>query len=99
MRGRFELYISWKPPEVPLGKITRYDVKVNGDTMYSGMALHYDACRLRPDTEYAITVSVEGGGGGGGGGIGPKGLGDGSYILEGADYWRHDVLGHYDMCG
>ena len=57
VRGRFELHISWKPPEVPLGKITRYDVKMNGDIVYSGMELHYAVRRLRPDTEYVFTVS------------------------------------------
>ena len=58
VRGRFELHISWKPPEVPLGKITRYDVKMNGEIIHSGMELHYDVRRLRPDTEYVFTVSA-----------------------------------------
>ena len=57
VRGRFELHVSWKPPEVPLGKITRYDVKMNGEVIYSGMDLHVDARRLRPDTEYTFTVA------------------------------------------
>ena len=58
VRGRNELHVSWKPPENPLGKTTRYDVRLNGEVMYSGMDLHYVVRRLKPDTEYVVTVRV-----------------------------------------
>lgn len=58
VRGRNELHVSWKPPENPLGKITRYDVRLNGEVHYSGMDLHHVVRRLKPDTEYTVTVST-----------------------------------------
>ncbi|KAJ8300561.1 hypothetical protein KUTeg_022080 [Tegillarca granosa] len=33
--GRNEIHISWHPPEVPLGRITRYDVIMNNKVIYS----------------------------------------------------------------
>ena len=57
VRGRSEMHISWKPPEVPQGKLTRYDLAMNGDVIYSGTDLHYTVLRLRPDTEYTFIVS------------------------------------------
>jgi hypothetical protein len=56
VRGRNEMNVSWKAPEVPLGRISRYEVVMNGEVIYSGMDLHYIARRLKPDTEYSFMV-------------------------------------------
>ncbi|XP_064616049.1 LOW QUALITY PROTEIN: uncharacterized protein LOC135480207 [Liolophura sinensis] len=56
--GRNEINVSWKPPEVPLGRITRYDLTMNGKLIYSGTDLSYGARRLVPDTEYAFVVTA-----------------------------------------
>ena len=56
MRGRNELHVSWKPPEVPLGRISRYDLLMDGEVVYSGTDLHHTARRLRPDKEYTFVV-------------------------------------------
>lgn len=54
--GRNELHITWEPPEVPLGRITRYDVLMNGKIIYSGTELSHTVRRLTPDTEYSFVV-------------------------------------------
>ena len=54
--GRKELQVSWKSPEVPLGRISRYDLSVNGEVVYSGTDLYYSVRRLKPDTEYIFMV-------------------------------------------
>nr|XP_022325273.1 uncharacterized protein LOC111125594 isoform X4 [Crassostrea virginica] len=54
--GRNELHVTWEPPEVPLGRITRYDVLMNGKIIYSGTELSYAVRRLTPDTEYSFVV-------------------------------------------
>ncbi|XP_048773172.1 uncharacterized protein LOC125678626 isoform X3 [Ostrea edulis] len=54
--GRNELHITWEPPEVPLGRITRYDVLMNGKIIYSGTDLSYTVRRLTPDTEYSFVI-------------------------------------------
>ena len=59
MRGRHELQVAWKPPVVPLGRITRYDLTSNGEVVYSGTELHYTVHRLRPDTEYSFVVCIK----------------------------------------
>ncbi|XP_033764202.1 uncharacterized protein LOC117345255 isoform X3 [Pecten maximus] len=56
--GRNEIHITWDPPEVPLGRITRYDLIMNSQCIYSGTDLSFTARRLTPDTEYAITVTA-----------------------------------------
>ena len=56
--GRNELHVTWEPPEVPLGRITRYDVLMNGKIIYSGTELSYAVRRLTPDTEYSFVVSL-----------------------------------------
>ncbi|KAK0065997.1 Usherin [Biomphalaria pfeifferi] len=54
--GRNEMHITWDPPEVPMGRITRYDVVSNGKVIYSGTDLSFSARRLTPDTEYTFTI-------------------------------------------
>ncbi|KAL8562936.1 hypothetical protein ACOMHN_004628 [Nucella lapillus] len=56
--GRHEMHITWEPPEVPLGRITRYDLSMNGKGVYSGMDLAFAALRLTPDTEYTFVVTA-----------------------------------------
>ena len=56
--GRNELHIAWDSPEVPLGRITRYDVLMNNKVVYSGTELSYTVRRLVPDTEYSFVVSI-----------------------------------------
>lgn len=55
--GRNELYVSWGPPEVPLGRLNRYDVIMNDKIIYSGNDLNIPVRRLTPDTEYSFVVS------------------------------------------
>ncbi|ESP04761.1 hypothetical protein LOTGIDRAFT_155985 [Lottia gigantea] len=54
--GRNEVHVSWASPEVPLGRITRYDVSMNGKTVHSGTDLSCSVHRLTPDTEYTFVV-------------------------------------------
>ncbi|GFR92056.1 usherin [Elysia marginata] len=56
--GRNEVHVSWEPPEVPMGRITRYDVSMNGKIIYSGTDLSVGARRLTPDTEYTFIVTA-----------------------------------------
>ncbi|KAH9512444.1 hypothetical protein Btru_039590 [Bulinus truncatus] len=56
--GRNEIHITWDPPEVPMGRITRYDVTMNGKIIFSGIDLSCSARRLSPDTEYTFTVTA-----------------------------------------
>lgn len=54
--GRNELYVSWGPPEVPLGRLNRYDVIMNDKIIYSGNDLNLPVRRLIPDTEYSFVI-------------------------------------------
>ncbi|XP_041370991.1 uncharacterized protein LOC121384598 [Gigantopelta aegis] len=54
--GRNEIHVSWGPPEVPLGRITRYDVVMNGRVVYSGTDLSFTTRRLTPDTDYTFII-------------------------------------------
>ncbi|KAF6033342.1 hypothetical protein EB796_008354 [Bugula neritina] len=56
--GRSEINVTWNPPQVPLGRITRYDVSSNGKVFYSGTDLHCTARHLQPNTEYTFVVTV-----------------------------------------
>ena len=59
VRGRCELFVSWKPPPVPMGRINRYDLSMDGNCIYSGTDLHFCVCRLKPDTEYTFLVNIQ----------------------------------------
>ncbi|XP_053381266.1 uncharacterized protein LOC123564877 isoform X2 [Mercenaria mercenaria] len=54
--GRNELYVSWVAPEVPLGRLNRYDVIMNDKIIYSGNDLNLPVRRLVPDTEYNFVI-------------------------------------------
>ncbi|XP_013414225.1 uncharacterized protein LOC106176403 isoform X2 [Lingula anatina] len=56
--GRNEIHVTWEAPEQPLGKITMYELKIDGKSVYSGMDMSYSARRLVPDKEYVFTVSA-----------------------------------------
>lgn len=56
--GRSEIGVTWNPPEVPLGRINRYDVIMNGKVIYSGTDLYCTARQLQANTEYTFFVSV-----------------------------------------
>ena len=56
VRGRNELHISWRPPEMPLGRFFRYDLVMNSEVIYSGTGQHFVARRLKPDKEYIVQV-------------------------------------------
>ncbi|XP_050389238.1 uncharacterized protein LOC126808515 isoform X1 [Patella vulgata] len=54
--GRNEVHVSWASPEVPFGRITRYDVIMNGKIIHTGTELSCSVHRLTPDTEYCFVV-------------------------------------------
>ncbi|BFZ20443.1 hypothetical protein BsWGS_23482 [Bradybaena similaris] len=56
--GRSEVHVSWEPPQLPQGRITRYDVSMNGKVIYSGTELSCSVHRLTPDTEYTFVVTA-----------------------------------------
>lgn len=57
--GRSVAHLTWDPPEAPLGKIFRYDVKINQKTLvYSGIQTYCNVTNLKPDTEYSFSVIV-----------------------------------------
>ncbi|XP_067940759.1 uncharacterized protein [Watersipora subatra] len=56
--GRSEINVAWTAPQVPLGRITRYDVAMNGKVIHSGTDLHCTARHLSPNTEYTFIVTV-----------------------------------------
>ena len=56
--GRNELYVTWGAPEVPLGRLNRYDVIMNDKIIYSGNDLNLPIRRLVPDTEYCFVVGL-----------------------------------------
>ncbi|KAF7254850.1 hypothetical protein EG68_08737 [Paragonimus skrjabini miyazakii] len=58
--GRSEVTVSWEPPKLTPGRITRYEVYLNRKKtpVYSGTAHHCRLIGLRPDTEYSFVVIV-----------------------------------------
>ena len=54
--GRNELHITWEAPSVPMGRINRYDLSMNGKGVYSGLERSCTMIRLIPDTEYTFVV-------------------------------------------
>jgi hypothetical protein len=54
--GRREILVRWQPPQVINGRLTRYDLNMNGKCVYSGVALEHQVVMLRPDTEYKFQV-------------------------------------------
>lgn len=58
MLGRHEIFVSWLPPVQPMGRIMKYELKQDGQVVYSGIELQYKCKRLTPHTEYTFTVCV-----------------------------------------
>jgi hypothetical protein len=54
--GTREVLVRWQPPEVVTGKLTRYELSMNGKCIYSGVALEHQVTMLKPDTEYRFEV-------------------------------------------
>ncbi len=54
--GRKELTVKWQPPQVITGKLTRYELMMNGKCVYSGLADNCQVNLLKPDTEYSFVV-------------------------------------------
>ncbi|XP_070532049.1 uncharacterized protein [Ptychodera flava] len=56
VRGRSEIFVSWDHPELPLGRLHRFELTQNGKVIYSGTDTSFTARRLKQDTEYVFTV-------------------------------------------
>nr|XP_006819045.1 PREDICTED: uncharacterized protein LOC102807909 [Saccoglossus kowalevskii] len=56
VRGRSEVFVSWDHPELPLGRLHRFELTQNGKVIYSGTDTSFTARRLKSDTEYIFTV-------------------------------------------
>eukprot|EP00118_Oscarella_pearsei_P006773 m.31278 g.31278 ORF g.31278 m.31278 type:complete len:944 (+) comp31472_c0_seq1:44-2875(+) len=54
--GRHEIFVTFLPPPQPLGQIRKYELKVDGRVVYTGVNMQYKCTRLTPDTEYVFTV-------------------------------------------
>ena len=50
--------VRWQPPQVITGKLTRYELMMNGRCVYSGLADNYQVNLLKPDTEYSFVVGI-----------------------------------------
>ena len=56
--GRREMHIKWQPPDVIIGRLTRYELLCNRRAIYSGTDQEYHATMLKSDTEYTMEVIV-----------------------------------------
>jgi hypothetical protein len=56
--GRKELTVKWQPPQVITGKLNRYELLMNGKSVYSGLAEYAQVQMLKPDTEYKFEVNT-----------------------------------------
>lgn len=54
--GRKELTVKWQPPQVITGKLNRYELLMNGKSVYSGLAEYTQIQMLKPDTEYKFEI-------------------------------------------
>ncbi|XP_075195246.1 usherin [Anomaloglossus baeobatrachus] len=48
--------IAWQNPERPNGEITNYELRRDGQLIYTGLDSHYHDFGLEPGTEYSYTV-------------------------------------------
>ena len=55
------LRVSWMAPEIPNGKITGYNIYVNGEKIETNMATpgSYVVTNLQPYTVYIIQVRIQ----------------------------------------
>ncbi|KAI7813022.1 hypothetical protein IRJ41_013808 [Triplophysa rosa] len=56
--GRHELQINWRAPAVPLGRLFKYELSVNGCVAYVGTERVYTARRLSANTAYTCIVTA-----------------------------------------
>ncbi|XP_078604221.1 uncharacterized protein LOC144877980 isoform X4 [Branchiostoma floridae x Branchiostoma japonicum] len=56
VQGRHEVFATWDLPEVLLGRLTKFELHVNGKIVYSGTDRSFKVTRLKPDTDYSVTV-------------------------------------------
>lgn len=54
--GKREILIRWQAPQVITGKLNRYELLMNGKTIYSGISCEYQVTMLKPDTEYRFEI-------------------------------------------
>ena len=55
--GKREILVKWQSPQLIIGKLTRYELKMNENSVYSGVDLEYQVTMLKPDTEYKFEVN------------------------------------------
>ncbi|XP_053139313.1 usherin [Hemicordylus capensis] len=51
-----QMNVSWSPPQIQNGEITKYILKLNGDELYVGKGLFRTVLNLQPYTKYDITL-------------------------------------------
>ncbi|XP_066293639.1 uncharacterized protein [Branchiostoma lanceolatum] len=56
VQGRHEVFATWDLPEVLLGRLSKFELHVNGKIVYSGTDRSFKVTRLKPDTDYSVTV-------------------------------------------
>ncbi|XP_056600847.1 uncharacterized protein LOC130418780 isoform X2 [Triplophysa dalaica] len=56
--GRHELQINWRAPAVPLGRLFKYELSLNGCVAYVGTERAHTARRLSANTAYACIVTA-----------------------------------------
>uniref|UniRef100_A0ABM5FBM8 Usherin n=1 Tax=Pogona vitticeps TaxID=103695 RepID=A0ABM5FBM8_9SAUR len=54
--GSTQMNLSWSPPTIQNGEITRYILKLNGEELYIGKSLFRTVFNLQPYTKYDITL-------------------------------------------
>lgn len=56
--GRHELQINWRSPPVPLGRLFKYELSLNGCVAYVGTETAYTVRRLSANTAYTCIVTA-----------------------------------------
>ncbi|XP_051951806.1 uncharacterized protein LOC127621996 [Xyrauchen texanus] len=56
--GRHEIQINWRAPVVPLGRLFKYELSLNGCVTYLGTERAYTARRLSANTAYTCIITA-----------------------------------------
>lgn len=56
--GRHELQINWRAPAVPLGRLFKYELSLNGRVAFVGKERAHTARRLSANTAYTCVVTA-----------------------------------------
>ncbi|XP_051516003.1 uncharacterized protein LOC127419023 [Myxocyprinus asiaticus] len=56
--GRHEIQINWRAPVVPLGRLFKYELSLNGCVVYLGTERAYTARRLSANTAYTCIITA-----------------------------------------